>query len=218
MTTERVIFGGTFDPPHRGHIAVISGLRERLSLPVVVVPNGIPSHREAPWASGEDRLRLMRLAVAELNDPLVSVSDLEVRRDGPSYTADTLEELQAQAPGGRLLLALGSDAAAGLPSWERAEGISRLARLVVFDRSGAPDRATSVIADLRRAGYPLPGALAVGVLAPELEASEIRDRLASGADCSEQLTPAVRREISRSGLYRGVPRVAATDHGIIAPA
>jgi nicotinate-nucleotide adenylyltransferase len=218
MTMERVIFGGTFDPPHLGHLAVIAGLRKRLGLPVVVVPNGLPPHREAPGASGQDRLRLLRLAVAELHDPLVSVSDVEVRRPGPSYTADTLEELQAQAPEGRLVLALGSDAAASLPSWERAEVISQLARLVVFDRSGAPDRATSVIADLRQAGYLFPGALAVGVLAPELEASEIRDRLAAGADCSEQLAPAVEKEILRAGLYRYLPGLAPTDHGIIAPA
>lgn len=218
MTAPRVIFGGTFDPPHLGHMAVISGLRERLALPVLVVPNGRPPHRDAPGASAEERLVLVRLAVAELGDPLVSVSDLEVSRNGPSYTADTLEQLHLEAPGGRLLLALGTDAAAGLPEWERAEVIFERARLVVFDRSGVAERASSVIAELRRAGYPVPDAMAVGVMAPGLEASEIRDRLGNGEDCSGQLSVAVRREILRAGLYRYVPGLAKTDSGIIAPA
>ena len=120
MRRERVVFGGTFDPPHLGHMAVISGLRQKLGVPVLVVPNGRPPHREAPGASAQARLRLLRLAVAELGDPLVSVSDVEVRRGGPSYTADTLEQLQAEAPAAGLLIALGSDAAATLPEWERA--------------------------------------------------------------------------------------------------
>ena len=115
-------------------------------------------------------------------------------------------------------MALGTDAAAGLPEWERAEVIFERARLVVFDRSGVTERASSVIAELRRAGYPVPDAMAVGVMAPGLEASEIRDRLGSGDDCSGQLAVAVRREILRAGLYRYAPGLAKTDRGIIAPA
>lgn len=218
MTRELVIFGGTFDPPHLGHMAVISGLRERLSLPVVAIPNGQPPHREPPVASPEERLHLVRLAVAALGDPLVTVSDVEVRRGGPSYTADTLEELHREVHGVRLLLALGSDAAASLPDWERAQVIAQLARLVVFDRSGTAERATSVIAELREAGYLLPDALAIGVMAPELEASDIRDRLAEGADCSAQLAPPVWREIRRVGLYGAAPDLVSGERGIIAPA
>ncbi|MHB1501043.1 MAG: nicotinate (nicotinamide) nucleotide adenylyltransferase [Candidatus Dormibacteria bacterium] len=216
MRRERVVFGGTFDPPHLGHMAVISGLRQKLGVPVLVVPNGRPPHREAPRASAQARLRLLRLAVAELGDPLVSVSDVEVRRGGPSYTADTLEQLQAEAPAASLLIALGSDAAATLPEWERVDVVLRLARLVVFDRSGVEQRAAAVISDLRLAGYPLLDALAVEVMAPELEASEIRERLVAGSDCSEQLARAVWSEIRREGLYGDGPRAVETDSGIIA--
>ncbi len=218
MRRERVVFGGTFDPPHLGHMAVISGLRQKLGVPVLVVPNGRPPHREAPGASAQARLRLLRLAVAELGDPLVSVSDVEVRRGGPSYTADTLEQLQAEAPAAGLLIALGSDAAATLPEWERVDVVLRLARLVVFDRSGVEQRAAGVISDLRLAGYPLLDALAVEVMAPELEASEIRERLVAGSDCSEQLARAVWSEIRREGLYRHGPGAVETDSGIIASA
>lgn len=191
---------------HRGHLEVIRGLRRELSLPVLVVPNGTPPHRSRPLANGQERLRMVQLALVELDDPLVAVSAVEVNRPGPSYTADTLAELAAADPGRDLLLALGADAARGLPEWERSSLIPELARLVVFDRLGIENRGPDVLAQLRRLGWNLPGALALHIAAPEVDASEIRWRLRQGDSCPEWLPAAVGIEIADRGLYGWHPR------------
>jgi nicotinate-nucleotide adenylyltransferase len=213
-----VIFGGTFDPPHLGHTAVISGLRRALGLPVLVIPNGRPPHRPEPGADAPCRLHLVRLAVAELDDPMVMVSDLEVRRPGPSFTVDTLAELKAEDQERGILLALGSDAALSLPQWERADLVVSLAQLVVFDRLGAEQRANRVIEELRRSGLPVEGAEAVEIEAPEIEASEIRPLLEIGDSCPGQLSPAVLAEIRSAGLYGAHVGGSRSPHGIIASA
>ncbi len=191
---------------HRGHLEVIRGLRRELDLPVLVVPNGEPPHRVLPVASGPERLLMVQLALAELDDPLVEASEVELNRLGPSYTADTLAELAAADPERELLLALGSDAARGLPDWERPGSVLGLARLVVFDRLGIENRGSDVLAQLRRLGWRLPGALAIHVAAPEVDASEIRWRLRQGDSCPEWLPAAVSDEIAGRGLYGWHPR------------
>ncbi len=219
MSSPRtVVFGGTFDPPHLGHTAVISGLRRALLMPVLVIPNGRPPHRAEPGADASHRLQLVRLAVAELEDPQVTVSDLEVSRPGLSYTADTLADLRAEDEGRGLMLALGSDAALSLPQWERADLVVSLAQLVVFDRLGAEQRAGRVIDELRRSGLQMEGAEAVEIEAPEIEASEIRQRLAAGDPCSGQLSPGVLAEIRSAGLYGACVGGSRSPRGIIAPA
>ncbi|HEY6537624.1 MAG TPA: adenylyltransferase/cytidyltransferase family protein, partial [Candidatus Dormibacteraeota bacterium] len=86
---DQVIFGGTFDPPHVGHLAVIRGLRALTGQLIVVMPSGIPGHRPAPTASAEDRADLVELAVAALGDPRVRVCRHEAEREEPSFTVDT---------------------------------------------------------------------------------------------------------------------------------
>jgi len=204
--SSQVVFGGTFDPIHRGHLEVIRGLRSELGLPVLVVPNGTPPHRHRPVASGAERLHMVQLALSELADSLVQVSDIEVRRPGPSYTADTLAELSAGDPERHLLLALGADAARSLPDWERPGRIAELARLVVFDRLGIDNRGPDVLAELRRLGWELAGAQAIQLTAPEVDASEIRWRLRHGDRCPEWLPDVVGDEIATRGLYGWHPR------------
>jgi nicotinate-nucleotide adenylyltransferase len=196
-----VIFGGTFDPPHLGHMAVIQGLRSELQIPLIVIPNGNPPHRSRPTASPFDRLRMLQLSVEELGDPMVSVSDLEVTRPGPSYSADTIAELAALDPSRELLLALGADAASRLSSWERPELILESVRLVLFDRLGTSDKGEEVIANLGRLGWRVEGARVLEISAPEVEASEVRRRLSQGDPCPEWLSPAVALDIAARGLY-----------------
>ncbi|MGA9776153.1 MAG: nicotinate (nicotinamide) nucleotide adenylyltransferase [Candidatus Dormiibacterota bacterium] len=210
-----VVFGGTFDPPHLGHLAVIRGLRAGLGRPVLVVPNGRPAHRRAPTASPADRLRMATILVEGLGDPEVSVSDLEVTRSGPSYTADTLEQLRAADPGRPLILALGADAARGLPRWHRPERVQELAQLLVFDRPGARIGAGEVVAGLLPSRPTGKGPLVLALSAPRIEARHIRAELRRGADCEGLLPGPVLTYIRQRHLYRSPEGETAVADGII---
>lgn len=140
MTGRRIgVFGGTFDPPHIGHLVTAERVAEALSLDVVllVVAN-------VPWqkvgsrsiSPADDRLAMVR-AVAEGSDVL-QASDLELVRGGDSYTVETLETLRAAGPDDDLVLILGSDAASGLDTWERPDDLRTLCRLAVVERPGSP--------------------------------------------------------------------------------
>src|SRR6059058_2054539 len=109
------ILGGTFNPPHLGHLVCAQEAYLQLGLErVLLIPARIPPHKPVDEEPGaEHRLELCRLAVGD--DARFEVSDLEIKRDGPSYTVDTLEELQSQAPDSELFLIVGGDVAAGLP-------------------------------------------------------------------------------------------------------
>jgi nicotinate-nucleotide adenylyltransferase len=135
------ILGGTFNPPHLGHLICAQEAYLQLGLDrVTLIPARIPPHKPVKDEPGaEHRLELCRLAVE--GDERFDVSDLEVVRDGPSYTVDTLEELHSSAPDHELFLIVGGDVAAGLPSWHRPEQVLSLATLAVAKRRGT-SRAT----------------------------------------------------------------------------
>jgi nicotinate-nucleotide adenylyltransferase len=131
------ILGGTFNPPHLGHLICAQEAYLRLKLDrVILMPAGRPPHK--PALEGEPgpghRLELCRRAVGD--DSRFDVSDLEVRRDGPSYTVDTLIELRSLTPDSELFLIVGGDVAAGLPSWHQPERVLSLATLAVAKRRG----------------------------------------------------------------------------------
>jgi len=126
------VFGGEFDPPHLGHLAVVRAAREQLALDrVIVVPTARPPHRQAPSTPAEARVRLAEAAFA--GEPGVDVSRIELDRPGPSYTVDTLLAL---APEGDLVLILGTDQASDLleGSWHESAQVLRLAHLAVAPR------------------------------------------------------------------------------------
>ena len=130
------VFGGQFDPPHNGHLAVVRAAREPARLDRVLV---VPSARArrtgpAPATPAETRYRLAQAAFAD--EPGVEVSRIELDRDGPSYTVDTLEALSG--PDRELYLILGADQLAALESWHRPERVRELAALAVAARPGAP--------------------------------------------------------------------------------
>ena len=132
------IFGGTFNPPHLGHLICAQEAYVQLRLDhVTLMPARIPPHKPVDDEPGpEHRLELCRLAVA--GDPRFAVSDLEMTREGPSYTVDTLKELHTQHPDTELFLIVGGDVAAGLPHWHEPERVLSLATLAIARRRGTP--------------------------------------------------------------------------------
>ena len=131
------VFGGTFDPPHVGHLAIALEVRHVLDLDEVwFVVAGDPWQKSAERSitPASIRLAMVEAAVSEVDG--VQVSSLEIDRDGPSYTADTLTDLAAAHPNDTFHLIIGSDAAAGLDTWHRPDVVAALARVVVVDRGG----------------------------------------------------------------------------------
>ncbi len=202
---EVIVFGGTFDPVHAGHLEVVRALRRATSLPLLLLPAGVPGHRPVPSAPAADRAAMAAIALEELGDPGVSLSRLEVDRPGPSYTVETITEMRRRRPERELVLALGADAAAGLPTWRRPQELLRQVRLLVFDRRGAVSPARQVLERLGRLGLPLPAATAISLEVPDIDASAIRRRLASGDVCAGLVTPRVLEYIARRGLYGYTP-------------
>lgn len=136
---ERIgVFGGTFDPPHVGHLVTAVDVRHTLGLDRVLL---VVANR--PWqkvgsrtiSAAEDRLAMVEAAVGGVDG--LEASAVEIERGGDSYTADTLAALAAENPGAELFLVLGADAAAGLSTWERVDEVRSLATLVVVDRPGS---------------------------------------------------------------------------------
>lgn len=187
------IFGGTFDPPHIGHLVTAVNVRHELDLDqVLLVVSGQPWQKVGtrPITPAEDRLALVEAAVGDVEG--LEASRIEIDRPGMSYTADTLAELAAREPASQLFVILGSDAAAGLPSWERADEVRRAATIVVVERLGI------------REVEPAPGWSWVRVEVPRLEVSstDLRARVVDGRPLDYLLSPEVIDVIEARQLYR----------------
>lgn len=190
------LFGGTFDPPHIGHLIVAETIRAQFALSRVVwMPAAIPPHKaHRDLTPAAIRLALVRTAIAD--NPFFEASDLELRREGPSYTVDTLRHLHAHYPDARLSLLIGGDSLAGFAQWREPGEIARLAGLLVYGRQGAaPDAALPPGADVRFAegGH------------VDVSSSHIRARLHTGETVRYLVPDAVLHEIARRGLYRAKP-------------
>lgn len=193
------ILGGTFDPPHLAHLVLATNARHDLRLDeVVFVPAGDP-YRKADRAvtSPEERLRMLRAAVADL--PWATVSTVEVERDGPTYTTDTLEEL-ARADGDWWFL-LGTDALADLPHWKTPQRITELVRLGLALRPGRVDQMEIPAATLEA----VPGiedridSIEMPLL--EISSTDLRTRISDGRPTNYLVPAAVRAVIDELGLY-----------------
>ncbi len=185
------VFGGTFDPPHLGHLIVAQDACLALALDrVLFVPAHIPPHkRESQLTPAPLRLEMLRAAVED--NPAFAVSTLELDRPGPSFTVDTLRALRDGSPGAELFLLLGADQVRELHAWRSPEELARLARLVVFSRAGeAPETRLPV------ACTELP------VTRIDISATEIRRRVAEAQPVHYLVPAAVERIIAREGLYR----------------
>ena len=131
------VFGGAFNPPHVGHLVCAQEAHSQLELDVVVwVPVGRAPHRDIPQDPGpEARFEMCEYATAA--DERFGLSRIEIDREGPSYTADTLRELRARSAEDELVLILGGDQAAALPTWHEPDEVMRLAAIAVAERVGA---------------------------------------------------------------------------------
>jgi len=191
------ILGGTFDPIHVGHLAAASAAIDCAQLDrVFFMPSARPPHRPAAVASAEDRLAMCRLAVA--GEPRFEVSDLEVRRGGPSYTSDTLMELRRVRPDDELHLILGWDAAKLFPSWHEPRTVVALAVIVVVARPGTSAPAP---ADLRSAGFDPARVISCLRATPDVSASDLRRELAAGGSIAGQVPASVAGYIAERHLY-----------------
>ena len=133
---ERIgIYGGTFNPPHIGHLQAVRQAAAALELSkVLLIPDRIAPHKTMPPNSADGAQRLEMLRIAAMADPKLEVSDLELRREGVSYTWETVEQLKAQYPDAELVLMMGSDMFLSFSTWKHPERILASASLAVFFR------------------------------------------------------------------------------------
>lgn len=180
------VFGGTFDPPHLGHLIAAGDAHGLLGLDRVIwIPSAVPPHKPHPRTSAELRLEMVRAAVD--GDERFAVDDLELRRTGPSYTVHTLFALRRE--GVELVLLLGADALVDLPGWKDPDQIAELARLAVLARGPA---------GVPRSKFP---AIPVQVTRVDISATEIRRRVRTGISIRNLVNDPVRRIVERERLY-----------------
>jgi len=191
------LLGGTFDPPHVGHLLLAETAREELGLDrVVFVPARVPPHKRGRAVSPAP-VRKALLAAA-LRGTGFSISTLELDRPGPSYTVDTLETMTRLHPGATLFLLVGADSLADLPTWRTPSRILSLATVAVAARPGAKGAAAA-----RRAlGGTRKAITFLGNPPIELSSTALRARVAAGRSIRFLVPAAVERAIAVRGLYR----------------
>jgi nicotinate-nucleotide adenylyltransferase len=193
------LLGGTFDPFHFGHLAAADAAVDCAELDrVVFIPAAQPPHRPPAFASAEQRLEMCRLGI--VGEPRFEVSDMELKREGPSYTVDTLRELQRQQPDDELFLILGWDAARLFSTWHEPEKVRELATVVVVARPGG---AAPREADLQGVGLDKAKVVLCLTTTPNVSASEIRKAVAAREPITGKVSRAVERYIAEHRLYAG---------------
>ncbi|MEX2292736.1 MAG: nicotinate-nucleotide adenylyltransferase [Acidimicrobiales bacterium] len=194
MASERLgIFGGTFDPPHIGHLVTAVNVRHDLGLDrVLLMVNNVPWQKAGtrPISPAEDRLAMVAAAVGEAEG--LEPSRLEIDAGGMSYTADTLAALRLEDPDRELFVILGADAAAGVLSWERAEEVRTLATIVAVQRPGVAD--ASALEGWAWVSVDVPGV--------EVSSTDLRQRVGDGRPLDYLVPPPVVTCILERGLYR----------------
>jgi nicotinate-nucleotide adenylyltransferase len=205
------IFGGTFDPIHFGHLRTAFELLQALRLNEMrFMPAGNPPHRDITVASAEVRLAMVQAATQ--GQPGFVVDDREIRREGLSYSVDTMRTLRADFPDRSLCLIVGMDAFLGLPKWHQWRELLELAHLVVAHRPGwrAPsmgplgellvDRGTGRIGDLHESRA---GCIYIhAVTQLEISSTELRKMITAGRDPRYLMPDAVRAIIEETGCYK----------------
>ena len=192
MSAVRIgVFGGSFDPIHNGHLVAAESVKNALNLQrVLFVPAGNQWQKQSN-TTASDRAEMVRLAVA--GHAGFQLSTVDVDRQGPTYTVDTLRDIGNEFPGAQLVFILGTDALAGLASWHNADDALNLAEFVVVTRPGAP----LVIPEVATGRVKV-----VEIPALDLSSTQVRRNLESGQTVSNFLPAAVLRYIEDKNLYR----------------
>ena len=212
----KVIFGGTFDPVHIGHLRMANALAEELSVEeVFMMPCYDAVHKQGVGASSESRLRMLELALNE--DSLLSLDDRECRRAEASYTIDSLLELRNEVGSESLCLVMGTDAASGLFSWLRVEEFSKLTHVVIISRPEVhsfTNKKIAIAEELEQLGFSSAASLSelkevpfgkfIFIDLPLLDISStyIRNRIKQGLSIRYLVTDAVRGYICDNALYQ----------------
>ncbi len=216
------VFGGTFDPPHTGHVLVAGDVCEALGLDTVT---WIPAARQplkddAPLASAADRRQMVELAIRD--DPRFTLDTVELDRGGLSFTVDTLEALAKRHPGAELVLLVGADSWASFGQWRSPDRILQLARIAVITRNASRDSGSAsgagagvgeggVLKEVSPRSRPLGQhrgddggrePVLVNVRRVDVSSTEIRERVRRGLPISGFVSEAVRRYIMDARLYR----------------
>ncbi|MGI6459634.1 MAG: nicotinate-nucleotide adenylyltransferase [Candidatus Hydrogenedentales bacterium] len=186
------VFGGTFDPIHEAHVRIAKAALQQARLDrVLFVVAAHPPHksRRRLHASAEERLSMVEAALAD--EPQMEASRVELDREGPSYTAETLEGLQEQNPGAQLFLILGLDSLVELPNWRHPERILAAAHVLAAPRPG-----TCPVPESLNGRYTL-----LELEPVEVSSTEVRNRAANREPYEELLPPPVRRYVKKHGTY-----------------
>ena len=195
------IFGGAFDPPHNAHTALAAAALAQLDLAELrIFPTGQAWHKARRLSPATDRLAMARLAFGDM--PRTIVDAREVLRSGPTYTLDTLHELQRECPDAQLVLIMGADQAEALPNWHGWREILSIAIISVVHREKSAGNSTCFDPQ-SLANLPAGAHFETLELAPiNLSATAIRAHCAAGQDISSLVAPAVAHYIDQHLLYR----------------
>ena len=200
------IFGGTFDPVHLGHLWIGESATEQLRLDRLLwIPTATqPLKPHGPIAADQDRVEMLRLAIA--GRPGHAVDDREIRREGISYSVDTLAELRAECDPADLFLIIGSDSLASMQRWREPERLLELATLCVVQRGGDSTINFDVLNDLvSRERIESFRQHVITMPLIEISSSEIRTRAGQGRGIRHLVPRAVEAYIDANGLYRTIP-------------
>jgi len=194
------LLGGTFNPPHFGHLVCAQEALVALELDrVLLVPAGVPPHKEVEAEPGvEHRVAMCEAAIA--GDDRFAVSRADVDRTGPAYTVELLRTLRDAAPGDELWFVVGGDMAYSLPAWREPEAVLSLARLAVAEREGV--RRADIAERLAALGGAADRVDFFEMPRLDISSSRLRRRAAAGGPLRFLVPDAVAEYIAREGLYR----------------
>jgi nicotinate-nucleotide adenylyltransferase len=205
------LLGGSFNPIHYGHLGIARDARDKLGLDrVLFIPTGTPPHKQnSTLASAGDRYEMVRLATADT--PSFDLTDIELRREGNSYSIDTVRELQRQhGSSAALYFLIGLDAFLDFPTWREPEALLRACRIVVISRPGQSYQSLAKLSMLPALPVDIPipsgpGLMCLPLPPCPISASEIRRRAREGLPLANLLPPPVESYILHHRLYQEDP-------------